>query len=764
MNNNLTIIAIFALAVLNGCSKEAIPTGEQQLLTKIKVNVSQTKVSFDSEGKSCWDVGDEISVICNGKMAKFSTDAPGISTTFSGEIAYSEGSKLWGVYPYHNTASAVHFGVTTILPSVQTAAAGSYSNNIRIASYANEEMTFRNACGALKFKLSTSGIKKVILLSPREYSAGKATFEWRESSPVLSSISAGENVVSLVPAEGEFQVNKYYYISVLPGQSDNYVLSLEKDNESAVYEIGEYSFKRNTNKVVNNLDAAASWTGKILTFDFAQDENFNLCPIAVAENQTFAVTSTVDQKYDFIYNNCYNTSGTYGGGSSVNVKYLVIGKEGYLGLPVIDGYKLTGVRMALGNVKAKRYVSVNSDEYARPIITNRSTQTILPLGETSVSFDLANTVPDQRYWLYSQYTHVIGTLKLIYEPAQVNLWDVDNVIERAIKDGTIPGAVLGIYKNGETKYLKAYGNKNADVPMTTDVVFDMMSVTKVMSTTVAIMQLYEQGKLSLNEKVSTYLSEFPSDDPLTVKQLLIHASGFPSRITSDYSSYDVQGYLNLAAGYERPYQPGTHYQYSCTNFFILQQIVERITGERLCDYATENIYIPLGMNDTRYLIIDEPIDASYKAKIAPTSSNLSAVGRVYDALAKIVCKGNAGNAGLFSSVEDCLTFGKMLLNGGILDGQRILNEATVQEMATVVCFGRTLGWDCLTSSGFEKGSFTSHNAIFHTGYCGTMIMLDFENDMCVVLNANRSYPSDTGYNAWMRYRGWVCDVIGASLL
>ena len=132
-------------------------------------------------------------------------------------------------------------------------------------------------------------------------------------------------------------------------------------------------------------------------------------------------------------------------------------------------------------------------------------------------------------------------------------------------------------------------------------------------------------------------------------------------------------------------------------------------------------------------------------------------------MARVVSLGNAGNAGVFSTVDDVLRFGRMILAGGILDGQRVLQESTVTMMSEEVMFGRTLGWDCLSPTGYEKGSFVSETAIFHTGYCGTMLVVDRDNNMCIALMANRPHPQNTGYAAWNRYRGLICDIIGASL-
>lgn len=757
--------SILFLSLLLSCTSElSCPVQDGGKIVSVTASVDAAKVSFDQDGKSEWDVSDKITVLCNGKTGVFETKDKGQSVEFTGELEIDKGFSFWGVYPHSACVSGLNDNVTVTLPATQTVKPGSYENIVRIAKSPTTDMFFRNACACLKFSVSQPGITRITLRSDDcSYLSGTVTYEWKDAMPQMKTIENGGDVISIEPEGGEFRTDCLYYAAVLPTISGTYTLTLEKGTSLGSVTKGPYAFKRNKNLFLENLDSDVSWTGKVLSYDFSTSPNWDLCKTAVPQNVTYSVKENGGDHYDFIYNNCYSANKNSG-----SVGYLVI-STGYLGLPILKGYRLSAVEMTLGNHNTKRYISVNSDEYAKAIVTDGGVQTEVAAASLGVRFELPNSMEGQRYWLYSKSTFVMGHLKLWYEPATVKMEDVDKVIGRAIADGTVPGAVLGVWKDGNLVYEKAYGNKSVTpsvVPMTSDVVFDMASCTKVMSTTIAVMQLYEQGKISLDEKVSYYLNEFLQDDPITVMDLLTHVSGLV-RVTTDYKLYagNPKDFVAQTAIAARASQPGEKYKYDCINFIMLQQIVERISGKRICDYAKENIYVPLGMDDTMYLPVNEGIDPAYKSRIAPKTSKTSDIGIVYDSMARVVFEGNAGNAGVFSTVEDVLRFGRAILAGGILDGKRVLEESTIETMSTVIdpAIGRTPGWDCLSITGFKKGTTVSRNTIFHSGYCGCMVLVDRENNLCIALLANRTHPQNTGYDAWDRYRGLICDIIGACL-
>ncbi len=354
----------------------------------------------------------------------------------------------------------------------------------------------------------------------------------------------------------------------------------------------------------------------------------------------------------------------------------------------------------------------------------------------------------------------------VWTDAPLYIWAADDVIRASIAAETIPGAVLSVVKGREVVYKKAFGLRrvNPQAEATTeDTVYDLASVTKPVGTALSVMQLAEQGLVDLNAPIGTYLSAFDPEEDITLTQLLTHTSGFPN----------YQNYISTAGYAGRPdsllvYMATEHprldksYRYSCLNFFLCQQVVEAVSGQRICDYAPAHIFLPLGMTDTRYHPAGEELPEAYFSRMAPGAATIT--GDAQDALARVVCGGNAGNAGLFSTVTDLSTLAIALLNGGEWKGARILQEATVRQMAAPVAYGRTLGWDNSSTASTVKGTKLSDNLICHTGYSGTFILVDFDNDLAIVLLANRCHPKDTGYAALNADRAKVCNAVADALL
>src|SRR5580698_1904904 len=200
----------------------------------------------------------------------------------------------------------------------------------------------------------------------------------------------------------------------------------------------------------------------------------------------------------------------------------------------------------------------------------------------------------------------------------VRLAGVDAVIGQAIADGSIPGAVLVVGHNGAVIYRKAYGSRALEPrrePMTLDTIFDLASLTKVIVTTTAVMQLVEQGKVRLNDVVAKYLPQFAQNgkDDITIRQLLTHYSGLEPDIDlkTPWDGKETAYHMAFAETLQNP--PGSAFVYSDINFIVLGALVERVSGETLDAYASGHIFLPLRMMRTRYLP-----PAAWRAKVAPT--------------------------------------------------------------------------------------------------------------------------------------------------
>lgn len=355
----------------------------------------------------------------------------------------------------------------------------------------------------------------------------------------------------------------------------------------------------------------------------------------------------------------------------------------------------------------------------------------------------------------------------------------DSAINQSIAKGEIPGAVLAVVKDKKLAYLKAYGNKQVypdTVPMTTNTVFDLASVSKSVSTAISTMILLEQGKLRLRDNVSLYIPDFkPWTDSISgrtknikIVDLLTHTSGLPSyapvaKLKEEYSTPNPDGLITYISDVERRSEPGTVFNYSCLNFITLQRIIKNISGMNLRNFAQQNIFKPLKMKHTDYNPTGETLEWT-----APTAKQVDGTvlkGKVHDPLANIMNGGISGNAGVFSNAEDLAILVAMLLNNGEINKTRILSPLTVRAMYSIPYgyekFGRSLGWD--VSSGYASdGDIFDTTAYGHTGYTGTSITIDPETNTAVILLTNRVHPEDKG--AVGRLREIVANIVAASII
>ncbi|MEA5007030.1 MAG: serine hydrolase [Rikenellaceae bacterium] len=363
----------------------------------------------------------------------------------------------------------------------------------------------------------------------------------------------------------------------------------------------------------------------------------------------------------------------------------------------------------------------------------------------------------------------------------IRLQNADRIINESISKGEIPGAVLAIVKNDRMAYIKAYGNKSVYPvveKMETNTIFDLASVSKSLGTTLSFMQLIEQGRIRLTDNVAMYIKGFQGYvDTLTGKtidirviDLLTHSSGLPpyanvDELTKKYGTPSPEALLDYIATCKRDFKPTTQFQYSCLNFITLQNILQNVTGMKLCDYAQKNVFDVLGLRYTFY----NP-DQFFYPMIAPTEKQKDGsvlLGKVHDPLARIFNMGNSGNAGLFSNADDMAVIAAALMNGGEYNGHRILGKLTVETMRTVPTgfetLGRSLGWDNYSPYASNSGNLFHQGKTFgHTGYTGTSIIIDPVEKVAVILLTNRVHPEDKG--SVVRLRALVANAVAGSIV
>lgn len=355
------------------------------------------------------------------------------------------------------------------------------------------------------------------------------------------------------------------------------------------------------------------------------------------------------------------------------------------------------------------------------------------------------------------------------------LKNADKAIEKAISDKEIPGAVLAVVKDGKMAYLKAYGNKQViptTVPMDVNTVFDLASVTKPVATAITAMVLIERGQLRFLDKVNLFIPDFMAwtdstglKKDIRVIDLMTHTSGLPpyasvNELQKKYGSPNPDGMIDYISTCKRDFEPQTNFQYSCLNYITLQRIIETISKQNLRDFAKQNIFDVLGMDHTDFNPTGETL-----RRAAPTQRTVPK-GQVHDPLARIMNGGISGNAGLFSDANDLAILAVALLNDGEYNGKRILSPLGVKAMRTVPRnvseLGRTPGWDIFTPYASNNGDLLSLNTYGHTGYTGTSIVIDSDNNIAVILLTNRAHPDDTGDA--IRLRSLVANAVAASII
>ncbi len=311
-------------------------------------------------------------------------------------------------------------------------------------------------------------------------------------------------------------------------------------------------------------------------------------------------------------------------------------------------------------------------------------------------------------------------------------------IQKCVEENKIPGASFAyVTKDGFiTDYVGYKQVQPNKIPLEEGTIYDMASCTKVVCTTTLILKLMEEGYFNLKTKVNTILPDFPFEE-ITVEHLLTHTSGMiPDdknyrKCTSKEEMYAFVRSLPLV------YKTGTDLQYSDFGYIALGEIIEQCKGD-LEGYAKEVLFTPLGMKHTMFNAKEKGyLDQCVSEEIQDDRGGVI-VGEAHDGKA-FRMGGVSGNAGLFSTVEDISKFVQMLLN----DGANVLSPATIKLLQTYRTEGmntrRTLGWIADDPSASD-GDYYSKTCLYHTGFTGTSVYVDFERQCGIVLLINAVHP------------------------
>lgn len=344
-------------------------------------------------------------------------------------------------------------------------------------------------------------------------------------------------------------------------------------------------------------------------------------------------------------------------------------------------------------------------------------------------------------------------------PAADSAWaPLARYLELRIAGGAFPGAVVAVGRRDTVLYLHAFGHLDdtRGVPVATGTVYDIASLTKVVGLTTALMMLVDEGRLDLDAPATRYVPAFRAGgDSITVRMLLTHSAGLPAwqPYFREVRSREAMFQRVNAEPLEQP--PGTRTVYSDLGAMLLTEIAERLAGERLDRFMARRLFRPLTMRDTRF----RP-PRSWLARTAPTfhdpRGGREGHGTVNDENAYAM-GGISGHAGLFSTAPDLARFAQFMLRGGTAAASagrpnvRSRQRAAVSlvRAETIAAFrraqnpafsSRALGWDT-PSQGSSAGTKLSAHAFGHTGFTGTSLWIDPDQDLFIILLTNRHHPT-----------------------
>lgn len=382
---------------------------------------------------------------------------------------------------------------------------------------------------------------------------------------------------------------------------------------------------------------------------------------------------------------------------------------------------------------------------------------------------------------------------------------VEATINTAIAQKAFPGCVVMAVHKGEILYHKAFGHYDYEQtrPVMPESIFDLASVTKISATTVAIMKLYEEGKIKLEGRLGDYLPwvRGSNKQDLVLRDILLHqaglvpfipfyketitASGAPD--TSIFSAVSRPGFSVRVAEnlyvrnnwqdtirqriLQSPLGPSGNYVYSDNDFIFLGSIVEQLSGQSLESYCQDHFYRPMGMYATGF----KPRDRFTVDRLVPTETEKhfrrqTTRGDVHDEGAALM-GGIAGHAGLFSNAYDLAILYQMLLDKGVYQGRRYLQPETIRLFTDYQRGGsrRGLGFDKPETDNVMRRDpypslFASASTFGHTGFTGTCVWVDPQRDLVYVFLSNRVYPTrDNAKLSQLQVRGKIQDALYSAI-
>ncbi|MEQ8714192.1 MAG: serine hydrolase [Cyclobacteriaceae bacterium] len=380
---------------------------------------------------------------------------------------------------------------------------------------------------------------------------------------------------------------------------------------------------------------------------------------------------------------------------------------------------------------------------------------------------------------------------------------IDGVMQEAIKEGATPGAQIMVVKNSRVVYEKSFGYQTYDSlrPINKHTLYDIASVSKVAGTLQAIMFLVERKAISLDDPIYKYFPELEGQakGDMVIREILAHQAGLPAyypfwRKTMDKQRDFSDEYYReqMIPEFDQPVVPGLYmrqgvtdslwnwiisddirladepeYRYSDIGFMLLKRLADNILNQPMDDFLKQNIYDPIGIDRLAY----NPLCIFDRFNIAPTEQdhyyrNSTIWGNVHDQNAAFV-GGVAGHAGIFSNSNELAKLLQMHLNKGYYGGYEYFKQETVEEFIKPHFLGnrRGLGWDKPSDKVDNTSKYCSDATFGHTGFTGTAVWVDPEEELIYIFLSNRTYPdAGNGKLIQMNVRTKIQDIIYESII
>lgn len=321
----------------------------------------------------------------------------------------------------------------------------------------------------------------------------------------------------------------------------------------------------------------------------------------------------------------------------------------------------------------------------------------------------------------------------------------EQLLREGLIGGAYSGAALSVGSLDQPLLqvcVGAVSGEEGAAPVTPSTLFDMASISKVLSTTFVAFHLIESGQLSLLDYVSEHIENWPEDKKdITIYHLMTHTSGIPAEIHLWKNCQDPSKIMDEIRNTPLAYPTGQGVAYSCIGFILLGKIMEKITGKSLHELSQEYVFKPIGMNSTGYrpLSLTKPDPAIAMTEVM-TLSGPGKPGVVHDENARFL-DGVSGNAGIFSCLSDMEKFAMMLSHQGSPLISKRLFEIATQNYTKGLDENRGLGFQLSGPEPTFFGDLFGNSGIGHTGYTGTSLAVDLKSGLWVVLLTNRVYPT-----------------------